>query len=189
MPTNVLALGLFAVVGAFTLIGLWFLKLKPFTAEENKANIEKGFAVAAGGIGLYAFLAGIYLLAASPLRAPYNEFFGVIHTFYGITLLAGAISLGYGWDLRPVSYLAFLAGIINVIYVYINETLIHNASYPLIFIPAALVGLYAPVATHFKSVWASRVMGILCLILAAAALYVGANAIVGHIARGLTTTQ
>lgn len=186
MPANVLALGLFAVTGAFTLVGLWFLKLKPFTAGENKANVDRGFAIAVGGIGLYAFLAGLYLMAAEPLRAPYSEFFGLIHTFYGVTLIIGAVSLGRGGDLRPASYLAFLGGIINIIYVYINETLIHNVSYPLIFIPAALVGLSAPAAVHLKSVWASRITGILCLILAAAALYIGSNSIVGHIARGLS---
>jgi len=184
MPTNVLAVGLFAVTGAFRLMGLWLLKLKPFQVAE-KTQIDRAFATAIGAIGAYAAVAGFSLLGAEPLRAPYNEFFGLIHVYYGMVLLVGTISLWNEWDLRPASYLAFLGGIINLIYVYMNETLIRNSSYPLIFGPAALVGLTAPLATHLKSVWVSRMVGILCLILAGAALYIGANAIVGHVARGL----
>lgn len=185
MPTNVLAVGLFAVAAAFLSTGLWFLKLKPFTVPAKKMEIDNAFALAIGAVGVYAFMAGFYLLAGEPLRAPYSEFFGLIHVYYGMVLIVGAFSVGKGFDLRPASYLAFIGGIINIVYWYINETLIHNATYPLIFIPAALVGLSVPFATHVKSVWASRVTGVLCIILALIALYVGVNSIIGHVARGL----
>lgn len=185
MPANVLAVGLFAVTAAFSLVGLWFLKLKPFVDKERKSEIDRAFAVAIGAVGVYAFAAGFYIMAAEPYRAPFSEFFGLIHLYYGLGLLVGAVSLGRGWDLRPVSYLSLIGGIINMLYVYINETLIKNPTYPVIFVPAALVGLSAPFALHIKSVWASRVTGVLCLVLAIAALYLGLNAFVGHIARGL----
>lgn len=184
MPTNVLAVGLFAVTAAFIPTGMWFLKLKPFNGEKKIAS-DRAFASTVGAVGIYAFMAGFYLMAASPLRDPYNEFFGTIHLFYGIVLLVGALCVGMDWDLRPASYLAFLGGIINILYVYINETLIHNSNYPIVFVAAALVGLSAPAATHIKSVWASRVVGILCIVLALVTLYIGLNALTGHIARGL----
>src|SRR3989304_3075433 len=149
MPTNVLAVGLFAVTAAFLPTGIWFLKLKPFaTAPERKIPIERAFATAIGGVGVYAFMAGFYLMAASPLRDPYNEFFGTIHLLYGLVLIVGAISLGKEWDLRPASYLAFLVGLVSVLYVNLNETLIHNVSYTPIFSVAALVGLTAPAGLH-----------------------------------------
>lgn len=187
MPTNVLAIGLFAVTAAFLPTGIWFLRLKQFNPadEDKRMAIDRSFALAVGMIGAYAFLAGFDLMALEPLRAPFSEFFGAIHLYYGMVLLVGAVSVANRWDLRPASYLALIGGIMNVVYVYINETLIHNGTYPLIFIPAALVGLSAPFATHSKNVWASRITGILCIILALVTLYVGTNAIIGHIARGL----
>lgn len=185
MPANVLALGLFAVTAAFATTGLWFLKLKPFNIPEKKEEIDRAFSVAVGAVGFYAFVAGFYMMGAEPFRAPFSEFFGLIHVYYGMVLIIGTVCVGKDWDLRPASYLAFLGGIINIIYVYINETLIYNASYTPIFGAAALVGLSAPFATHLKSVWASRVTGILCIILALVALYIGGPAIVGHVARGL----
>ncbi len=184
MPTNILAVGLFAVTAAFLPTGIWFLKLKPFNGEK-KTSSDRAFAFTVGAVGIYAFLAGFYLMAASPLRDPYNEFFGVIHLYYGLVLVIGAIAVGMDWDLRPASYLAFLGGLINILYVYINETLIHNANYPFVFVAAALVGLSAPAATHIKSVWASRVTGILCIVLALVTFYIGWNALIGHIGRGL----
>jgi len=187
MPSNVLAIGLFAVTAAFLPTGIWFLKLKQFNGAQ-KSMIDKAFAVAVGGVGVYAFLAGFLLMALEPLRPPFNEFFGAIHLYYGLVLIVGALTLANEWDLRPVSYLAFLGGIINLVYVYINQTLIQNANYPYVFVPAALVGLSVPFATHMKSVWASRVTGILCIVLALVTLYIGSNAIIGHIARGLAAT-
>ena len=188
MATNVLAIGLFAVAFAFIPTGLWFLKLKSFNGS-GRIQSDRAFALASGGLGAYAFLAGFYILALEPYRVPYNEFFGLIHVFYGMVLVLGAVSVSRDLDLRPVSYLAFVGGIINILYVYINETLIHNFSYTPIFLTAALVGLSVPIATHSKSVWASRATGVLCLALAAIALYLGGNATIGHIARGLAAAK
>ena len=185
MPTNVLGVGLFAVPAAFLPAGFWLLKLKQFNDPSREGGVDNAFSATVGAVGVYAFLAGFYLMAVSPLQAPFNEFFGAIHLFYGLTLVVGALSASKGWDLRPVSYLAFLGGIINVLYVWINETIIHNPTYPVVFIPAALVGLSFPLATHVKSVWGSRIVGILCIVLGLASLYVGWNAFQGHIAAGL----
>ena len=184
MPTNVLAVGLFAVTAAFIPTGMWFLKLKPFNGEKKIAS-DRAFASTVGAVGIYAFMAGFYLMAASPLRDPYNEF-SVDKEFLNIKFEHElAVHITTQRPIFPASYLAFLGGIINILYVYINETLIHNSNYPIVFVAAALVGLSAPAATHIKSVWASRVVGILCIVLALVTLYIGLNALTGHIARGL----
>lgn len=184
MPTNVLAVGLFAVTAAFVPAGIWLLKLKQLVDPGGKSGIDNTFAAIVGGFGAYAFLAGFYLMAVSPLQPPYNEFFGAIHLYYGLTLIIGAQSVSRGWDLRPVSILAVLGGALNVLYVLINANLIKNPSYPIVFLPAALVGFVFPLV-HVKPPWGSRAVGILCIMLGLITLYVGWNAFQGHIAVGL----
>lgn len=186
MPTNVLALGLYSTAAASLVTGTYFLKLKMFTAEDVKAKANAGFGTAITFMGLYTFIAGLYLLAGTPLNAPYNEYFGAITTMFGMLLLMGGLSIKNDWDLRPVSYFAAIGGIIAANHTYINELIIHNANYPYVFVSAAIAGFSLLPATHIRNIWVSRIAGILIIVLGLVTLYIGVTAFQGHIVRGLT---
>ncbi|MBI4257516.1 MAG: hypothetical protein HY619_01045, partial [Thaumarchaeota archaeon] len=78
-----------------------------------------------------------------------------------------------------------VVGAVSLNHAYINEILIHNFSYPYVFISAALAGFSLLPATHIRSIWASRAAGILIILLGLITLYIGITAFQGHIARGL----
>jgi putative membrane protein len=138
------------------------------------AEDQKPYAAAFGLTGLLSLTLGLRLAFTWPLPGSYNVGYSDATTLFGVVLLATAISLAMGWDLKPVALYAFFAGVDAVI-VGIRIWSLQLGKEPLVaaigFILAGLGGVFAfPFFQWFRDNKAIRWIAIL-LLLATAAIW------------------
>jgi len=178
-----------AVSGVLLAVGSIALRFKTLTAsiEEESRQLKLGFAIAIGACGFYLFLSGVAISFIWPFTISsgvYNVLFGGIASLGGLVLLAGAFALFLNADLRPVSYLAAVAGLYAVVDAYAiisnsltNSPLLAALGYLSFTAPAVL----SIPATHAKSKWWRWLFAIFALVFAAAWLYQAANFTLAHL--------
>jgi uncharacterized membrane protein len=178
-----------AISGVLLAVASITLRYNPLTAsiEEESKQLKLGFAVAIGACGFYLFLSGVAISFIWPFAISggvYNVLFGGIATLGGLVLLAGALALFLNANLRPVTYLAAVAGLYAVVDAYAiasngltNSPLLASLGYLSFAAPAFL----SVPAAHSKSkLWRWFFM-LLAFVFAAAWLYQAANFTLAHL--------
>ena len=183
MPAiNPLVLGLYSIGLGALVSGIYFLDIYPELEQASK-EIKNGFGLMMALSGIGALIPAVQLIYFTPLREPFNGFFGVPLFAFGLVSVAGGYSVYRDFDLRPLSWFAAGTGVIASNNVY--ATLIHFTtrydSYLPIFILSVFSGFSLLPATHVKSKWARRLAGMLLVLLAATAMDIGVRAEIGHI--------
>ncbi len=71
----------------------------------------KGLAAAFAGVGLLNLILGLAVTLTWPLPGSYNIAFGEATAMFGIVFLFAGLALARGWDLYPITLLAFFFGL------------------------------------------------------------------------------
>jgi uncharacterized membrane protein len=107
------------------LLGLSSLLLpyKPLEGcvDDVARNKRIGFSVCIGASGFYLFLSGVAISLMWPFdlnNGVYNVLFGGIAALGGLVLVAGSIVLYVNASLKPVTYLAAVAGLYGIVDAY-----------------------------------------------------------------------
>jgi uncharacterized membrane protein len=156
------------------------------STDQNR-SARLGCAMAIGACGLYLFLSGVSISLTWPFpiaSGAYNVLFGGIATIGGVVLLAGSAAGFLNADLRPVTYLAAVAGLYAVVdayailsYGFTSSPLLSALGYLSFAAPAFLS---IPVAHSEKKVW-RWLFVIFALLFAAAWLYQAASFTILHL--------
>ena len=178
-----------AISGILLAVGSIVLRYASLTAsvEESNKTLRLGFAVAIGACGFYLFLSGVAISFIWPFSISsgvYNVLFGGIATLGGLVLLAGAIALFLNADLRPVTYIAAIAGVYSIVDAYaITSNSLTNS--PLLaalgYLSFAAPAFLSVPATHSKNKLWRWLFTIFALVFAAAWLYQAANFTLAHL--------
>jgi uncharacterized membrane protein len=165
------------------------LRYDPITAsiaEENR-KLKLGFAAAIGACGFYLFISGAVISFIWPFTISsgvYNVLFGGIATLGGLVLLAGALALFLNADLRPITYLATVAGVYSIVDAYAIASNGLTSS-PLLaalgYLSFAAPAFLSIPAAHSKSKLWRWLFTIAALVFAAAWLYQAANFTLAHL--------
>ncbi len=177
-----------AMSGILLAIAAILLRQEPTVqAEEKTKKTRMGFAVGLSVTGSYLFITGLAISLTWPypfLGGVYNVLFGGIATIGGLVLLAGSIASFLNADLRPVTYLAVVAGVYSVIDAYAivyfgltDAPLLAALGYLSFAAPAFLS---VPVAHSENKMW-RWLFVIFTLLFAAAWLYQAANFTIAHL--------
>lgn len=173
---------LFAV-GSFTL---------PYDAEscsikESAKSLRVTFAVVTGVLGLYMFVSGVSIGVIWPFTFSggiYNVLFGGIATFGGLILLAGAATLFFNANARPLSYLAAIGGLYGVVdaiaILHHGHTLVPLVS-ALGYLSFAATAFLSVPATHSRNKLWLRIFAISAFIFAAVWLFQAVNFTWSHL--------
>jgi uncharacterized membrane protein len=155
--------------------------------EEKNRQLRLGFAVAIGACGLYLFLSGVAISFIWPFsisNGVYNVLFGGIASLGGLVLLAGALALFLNVNLRPVTYLAAVAGVYSFVDAYAIATNGLTSS-PLLaalgYLSFAAPAFLSVPAAHMKSKYWRWLFIVFALIFAAAWFYQATNFTLGHL--------
>jgi len=178
-----------AISGILLAVGSITLRYDPLKApiEEKNRSLKLGFAAAIGACGLYLFLSGVAISFIWPFALSggvYNVLFGGIATLGGLVLLAGALALFLNADLRPVTYLAAVAGIYSVVDAY---AIVSNGltSSPLLaalgYLSFSAPAFLSVPAVHSKSKLWRWLFTVFAFVFAAAWLYQAANFTLAHL--------
>ena len=153
----------------------------PASAEQKDRSVQVGFAASIGACGFYLFLSGVAISLMWPFAISggvYNVLFGGIATLGGLVLLAGSLAVFLKADLRPVTYLAAIAGLYAVVDAYgiykyglTSNPLLAALGYLSFAAPAFLS---VPVAHSKNKLW-RWLFVIFAILFAAAWLYQAAN--------------
>jgi len=112
MFVDYLTLMLVVMVAALIGVALFFWR-------GMDSSDRRGWAALFGATGMVLFLAGLHMATTWPISLERlvfaNAAFGECAALLGAILLATALSLAKGWDLRPVSILALVAGAIGIL--------------------------------------------------------------------------
>ena len=92
-----------------------FLLLACFVLEDLEKVNPKRWVSAFLLSGVIAFLCGLHMTWTWPLPGTYNTAYGELSVLLGGLLLATALSLAQGWDLKPLGIYGFFAGLVAVI--------------------------------------------------------------------------
>ncbi|MBI2183873.1 MAG: DUF981 family protein [Thaumarchaeota archaeon] len=205
MTTNPLVLALFGVgIGGIT-TGIYFLGIGRRTKENVKEqevasggrsllmqtkqlhslSLEQSYGLTIGATGIFSAIVAFSMMIGDPFRAPYNEFFGVAFALYAFLLIAGGFAITMGWSLEPASIFAGITTVLTAVNTYISAFMFQRDSYVYIFLAGTLAGVGVLAQSYVRTPWAKRLAGLLCIALALVALFIGANAMVEHVARGL----
>jgi putative membrane protein len=135
------------------------------------ADDQRGYAAGFGIVGLIGVILGLALTFTWPLPGSYNIAYGEATTLFGGVFLATALALAFGWDLLPVTFFAFFAGIDAVI-IGIRILSLGLTKEPLIsgvgFIAAGLGGVLAfPFLRWFRENRMIRTLAAIVLFLTA----------------------
>lgn len=155
--------------------------------EEKNRQLRLGFAVAIGACGLYLFLSGIAISFIWPFsisNGVYNVLFGGIASLGGLVLLAGALALFLNVNLRPVTYLAAVAGVYSFVDAYAIATNgLTNSPWlaALGYLSFAAPAFLSVPAAHMKSKYWRWLFIVFALIFAAAWFYQAANFTLSHL--------
>lgn len=175
-----------AIVAAYLLYGHGQTLKNP----KIKESMNRGVGSVLTVIGILTLIITIDYLLLGPIPAQYVELFGTTLAIFSLLMIIGGISLYKGSDLRPVSYLATLGGIWQFQAANIVNTFALTKT-PLVtvalFVFAGLAGLSFLPATHisedrpaFRRI--KILAGLVTAVMALIALYLGINAMFGHIA-------
>jgi putative membrane protein len=178
------------IVAAYLLYGYGLINKNP----RMKESINKSFALVIGIIGaitlLTTFIHFLTEWAGFP-ASQYTELFGITLAIFSILMLAGSFTLYTGADFRPVSYLAALGGL--WMFQAVNAVLSFNLTRsPLVtaalYTFAGFAGLSFLPATHIPEThrafrWARIAAAALIIGMSLIALFLGLNAMYGHIER------
>jgi uncharacterized membrane protein len=183
MAWDVAMSGILLAVGAMT---LRYDALTP-SIQEKERQLKVGFAVAVGACGFYLFLSGVAISFIWPFAISggvYNVLFGGIATLGGLVLLAVSFAVFLNADLRPVTYLAAIAGVYSIIDAYAivsqgltDAPLLAALGYLSFAAPAFLS---VPAAHSENKVW-RWLFAIFALLFAVAWLYQAANFTLAHL--------
>jgi len=197
MAHNTLGLDLFLVgagaivFAAYLLYGHWLIVKKP----EMKDDVNRGFGAALLVVGLMSLILAIEMFFEPFLPAWALELYGTGIGIYSILLLVGGFTIYTGSSLRAASYLAALGGLLmfqeaNIINMFgLSQTPIATVA---LFALGGLVGLSTLLVTHLSSGqkaigWPSVLTAVLAILFGLLSLYIGFNAIFGHVASSLVT--
>jgi uncharacterized membrane protein len=178
-----------AVSGVLLAVGSIALRYNSLTAsiEEESRQLKLGFAIAIGACGFYLFLSGVVISFIWPFTISggvYNVLFGGIASLGGLVLLAGAFALFLNANLRPVTYLAAIAGLYSVVDAYAIVTNGLTSS-PLLaalgYLSFAAPAFLSVPAAHSKSRLWRWLFTVFALVFAAAWLYQAANFTLAHL--------
>jgi uncharacterized membrane protein len=155
--------------------------------EEKNKQLRLGFAVAIGACGFYLFLSGIaisYIWPFTISNGVYNVLFGGIASLGGLVLLAAALALLLNANLRPVTYLAAIAGVYSAVDAYAIATNGLTSS-PLLaalgYLSFAAPALLSVAVAHSKNKYWRWLFTVFVLMFAAAWLYQAANFTLAHL--------
>jgi uncharacterized membrane protein len=155
--------------------------------KEKNSPLKLGFAVAIGACGFYLFLSGVAISFMWPFaisNGVYNVLFGGVATLGGLVLLAGSLSLFLNADLRPITYLAAIAGLYAVVdaYAIVSNSLTNS---PLLaalgYLSFAAPAFLSVPATHSRSKLWRWLFTLFVILFAAAWLYQAANFTLAHL--------
>jgi len=132
---------------------------------------QRPYAAAFFGVGLLSLITGLHLSFTWPLPGSYNVGYGDTTTLFGVVFLITAIALWQGWDLAPVAFYSFFAGI-DALIVGFRIFSLQLTKEPLMsavgFILAGLGGLGAlPFFMWFRNNRMVRMAGVLLLVVTA----------------------
>jgi uncharacterized membrane protein len=178
-----------AISGVLLAVGSIALRYNSLTAsiEEESRQLKLGFAVALGACGFYLFLSGVAISFIWPFSISggvYNVLFGGIATLGGIVLLAGALAFFLNADLRPVTYLAAVAGLYSVVDAYaIASNGLTSSPWlaALGYLSFAAPAFLSVPAAHSKSKLWRWLFTVFAFVFAAAWLYQAANFTLAHL--------
>lgn len=155
--------------------------------EEKNKQLRLGFAVAIGACGFYLFISGVaisYIWPFTISNGVYNVLFGGIASLGGLVLLAAALALLLNANLRPVTYLAAIAGVYSAVDAYAIATNGLTSS-PLLaalgYLSFAAPAFLSVAVAHSKSKYWRWLFTVFVLIFAAAWLYQAANFTLAHL--------
>ena len=155
--------------------------------KEKNSSLKVGFAVAIGACGFYLFLSGVAISFKWPFvisNGVYNVLFGGIAALGGLVLLAGSITLFINADLRPITYLAAIAGLYSVVdaYAIVSNSLTRS---PLLaalgYLSFAAPAFLSVPATHSRNKFWRWLFTLFVILFAAVWLYQAANFTLDHL--------
>ncbi len=158
------------------LIAVYFLSAK--------AKQQKSLVLTLAALGGFSAIQGFWMIDTWPLVGSYNILFGEIYTAYSLILLAGALSLLFGGELKGVSYLAAMVGVWGIVDGY--GILVHQMTQePVIaaalYITGALSGFLSVPATHKPTKLSVTVFALFLVLFALIAIFLGATASYEHL--------
>jgi uncharacterized membrane protein len=189
MAYNPLAFGLMLVsMGALIFSAYVHNQLK----SKSSLKQEKGF----GGVFVtLGFIAGIFAFSLyffETIPAQYIEVYGVGYFVFSILLVVGGLSMFYEWDKVPLSYLAFVCGIVllnsarTVYYYAMSKSPLATTA---LFGGAGLGAMSTLFLTHLGAKKTPKWVGFLVVLafvcVGLLALYSGVNAQFGHVGSAL----
>lgn len=199
MVHNTLALDLLIVAAGGILVGAYmvfsYIALK--RGSKLESNLSKGFALTALSIGIISALMTLHMFIFKPIPSHYVELFGIGLGIYSLLFIAGGLALYVGNDLRVISYLAAIGGLLmlQAANATLSFSLTRNPSLTAtLFILSALAAFSLVASTHTKTgtkPWkvATIVVAVLAISMGIIALFIGVNAYYGHIARAVAAAK
>jgi uncharacterized membrane protein len=178
-----------AIGGVLLAVGSIALPYNSLTTsiKEKNSPLKVGFAVAIGACGFYLFLSGVAISFIWPFaisNGVYNVLFGGVATLGGLVLLAGSLTLFLNADLRPITYLAAIAGLYSVVdaYAIVSNSLTNS---PLLaalgYLSFAAPAFLSVPAAHSRSKLWRWLFTLFAILFAAAWLYQAANFTLAHL--------
>jgi len=191
MAHNTLALDLFLVGSGAIIFALYLLTLFYFASKKKTLTKEfnKSLGIVFFFIGLASLILTSELFFSEPIPHQYIEVYGTMLAIFSLVTLSGGVSLYVNSDLRPVSYLAGLGGIIS--FQSANSVLTFSLSKsPLItsvmFILAGISGLFTIILANLNNQksrsWFSLFFSLVLIALGVICIYTSMNAVFGHVA-------
>lgn len=151
---------------AAALILIGFFLLLAIAKEENKSWAPP-FLMS----GLVAAVTGFTMTFTWPLPPPYNIAYGEMTVLLGLLLLGAGLAIAKGWDLFPLCFYAFIAGLAAIL-IGVRFITLSLSNAPLLtgigFILTGLCGVCSGLAVKAKKVLILRLAGAMVLFAAAA---------------------
>lgn len=152
---------------------------------------DRGFGGVFILLGIIASVFGFGLFMAEPISGQYIEVYGVGYLVFTLLMLLAGLTLMFGWDRRPASYLALIGGIalLNSAYtVFANNLSREPAATAGLFFLSGIAAAGSSWMTHGdlqkKRAWI--IVGILLFVaIGLFALYSGMMAQQGHVASAI----
>ncbi len=179
-----------ATLTGFIYLLIWFLK-----GEDYVESMRENMGILYMILGSVALIYALYMALTWPIpEIPggfplyvYNMQFGEPYLWFSIITLFTGLSLYRKFDLKPISYLAFFAGIFLLRYAYnfLEFGLTREPTIAFtIYFTAAIGAIISPLWTHLGGSYKryfSFILAIFLLISGASAGFIGFEAAYGHI--------
>jgi putative membrane protein len=92
-----------------------FFLLACYLSRESNLYDQAKWAPAFGLTGFISLISGFRMIWTWPLPGAYNIPYGEMSVLFGGLLLAAAVSMAKGWDLKPLGIYGLFAGIASVV--------------------------------------------------------------------------